>query len=311
MIFMICLPSRLAHHRFPQQGLDQREGAFPDFAWKTRWRSLLGKQVWLVGSALPALHGRLLAGVSRSAENVDMHRPRGAGRAGMKGENGAPREPPSSGRSLPSSRSESAPGCHPVVARHRPAHRNNADGLLRKSPRPNVDERRNGQSSLPRHPDNGHYEPSPTGTGKTWLACALGRQAARLDHSVLYLRMPRLFEDLALARLDGRFPRLIDKLARVQLLILDDWGTHSLTDQQRLDLLEIFEERYRRKSTLITAQLPIAQWHAMIGEPTIADAILDRIVHNAHRVTLEGDSMRKQKTPPLLTGAENGEINRK
>lgn len=148
-------------------------------------------------------------------------------------------------------------------------------------------------------------------TGKTWLACAFGRQAARLDHSVLYLRMPRLFEDLALARLDGRFPRLIDKLARVQLLILDDWGTHSLTDQQRLDLLEIFEERYRRKSTLITAQLPIAQWHAMIGEPTIADAILDRIIHNAHRVTLEGDSMRKQKTPPLLTGAENGEINRK
>ncbi|MER9833281.1 ATP-binding protein, partial [Mesorhizobium sp. M0134] len=91
----------------------------------------------------------------------------------------------------------------------------------------------------------------------------------------------------------------------------DDWGTHSLTDQQRLDLLEIFEERYRRKSTLITAQLLIAQWHAMIGEPTIADAILDRIVHNAHRVTLGGDSMRKQKTPPLLTGAENGEINRK
>ncbi|TJW31038.1 MAG: AAA family ATPase, partial [Mesorhizobium sp.] len=97
----------------------------------------------------------------------------------------------------------------------------------------------------------------------------------------------------------------------VQLLILDDWGTHSLTDQQRLDLLEIFEERYRRKSTLITAQLPIAQWHAMIGEPTIADAILDRIIHNAHRITLEGDSMRKRKAPPLLTGAENGEINRK
>ena len=84
--------------------------------------------------------------------------------------------------------------------------------------------------------------------------------------------MPRLFEDLAMARLDGRFPRLIDKLARVQLLILDDWGTHTLNDQQRLDLLEIFEERYRRKSTLITAQLPVAKWHDMIGEPTIADA---------------------------------------
>lgn len=102
--------------------------------------------------------------------------------------------------------------------------------------------------------------------------------------------MPRLFEDLGLARLDGRFPRRIDKLARVPLLILDDWGTHTLTDQQRLDLLEIFEERYRRKSTLITAQLPVAQWHNMIGEPTIADAILDRIIHNAHRITLEGEA---------------------
>ena len=148
-----------------------------------------------------------------------------------------------------------------------------------------------------------------TGTGKTWMACAFGRQAARLDHSVLYLRVPRLFEDLAMARLDGRFPRLVDKLARVQLLILDDWGTHSLNDQQRLDLLEIFEERYRRKSTLITAQLPVAQWHDMIGEPTIADAILDRIVHNAHRIGLEGDSMRKRKSVPLLTDAQNRETN--
>ena len=138
------------------------------------------------------------------------------------------------------------------------------------------------------------------------LAC---RQAARLDHSVLYVRMPRLFEDLALARLDGRFPRLIDKLARVHLLVLDDWGTHTLNDRQRLDLLEIFEERYRRKSTLITAQLPVAAWHEMIGEATLADAILDRIVHNAHRITLEGDSMRKRKTPTLLTGAEINEIN--
>lgn len=145
-----------------------------------------------------------------------------------------------------------------------------------------------------------------TGTGKTWLACAFGRQAARLDHSVLYLRMPRLFEDLALARLDGRFPRLFDKLARVQVLILDDWGTHSLTNQQRLDLLEIFEERYKRKSTLITAQLPVAQWHDMIGEPTIADAILDRVIHNAHRITLEGDSMRKPKSAPLLTDVSSG-----
>jgi DNA replication protein DnaC len=109
-----------------------------------------------------------------------------------------------------------------------------------------------------------------TGTGKTWLACAFGRQAAWLDHSILYLRVPHLFEDLGLARLDGRFPRLIDKLARVELLILDDWGTHTLSGQQRLDLLEIFEERYRRKSTLIAAQLPVAQWHDIIGEPTLS-----------------------------------------
>ena len=147
-----------------------------------------------------------------------------------------------------------------------------------------------------------------TGTGKTWLGCAFGRQAARQDHSVLYLRVPRLFEDLALARLDGRFPRVVDKLARVQLLILDDWGTHSLNDQQRLDLLEIFEERYRRKSTLITAQLPVAAWHDMIGEPTIADAILDRIIHNAHRITLKGDSMRRQKSSASLTDEANPEI---
>lgn len=147
-----------------------------------------------------------------------------------------------------------------------------------------------------------------TGTGKTWLACAFGHQAARLDHSVSYVRMPRLFEDMAMARLDGRFPRLVDKLARVQLLVLDDWGTHGLTDQQRLDLLELFEERYQRRSTIITAQLPVSGWHDMIGEPTIADAILDRIVHNAHRIELKGDSMRRKNRNASLTTAENTEI---
>jgi len=146
-----------------------------------------------------------------------------------------------------------------------------------------------------------------TGTGKTWLACAFGHQAARLDHSVSYVRMPRLFEDMAMARLDGRFPRLVDKLARVQLLVLDDWGTHGLTDQQRLDLLELFEERYQRRSTIITAQLPVSGWHDMIGEPTIADAILDRIVHNAHRIELKGDSMRRKDRHATLTSAENTE----
>jgi DNA replication protein DnaC len=147
-----------------------------------------------------------------------------------------------------------------------------------------------------------------TGTGKSWLACAFGRQAARCDHSVLYVRMPRLFEDLALARLDGRFPRLIDKLAKVQLLILDDWGTHGLTDQQRFHLFEIVEERYQRRSTLMTAQIPVSAWHDLIGDATIADAILDRIIHNAHRITLEGDSMRKQKSTTPLTPVQNAEI---
>jgi DNA replication protein len=146
-----------------------------------------------------------------------------------------------------------------------------------------------------------------TGTGKTWLACAFGHQAARLDHSVLYVRMPRLFEDMAMARLDGRFPKLVDKLARVQLLILDDWGTHGLTDQQRLDLLELFEERYQRRSTIITAQLPVSGWHDMIGEPTIADAILDRIVHNAHRIDLKGDSLRRKDQNENLTHVKNRE----
>jgi DNA replication protein DnaC len=130
-----------------------------------------------------------------------------------------------------------------------------------------------------------------------------------MDYSVAYARMPRLFEDLATARLDGRFPKLIDKLARVQLLVLDDWGTHSLTDQQRLDLLELFEERrYQRRSTIITAQLPVSGWHQMIGEPAIADAILDRIIHNAHRIELKGDSTRQKSTKPELTQVENAEI---
>jgi len=146
-----------------------------------------------------------------------------------------------------------------------------------------------------------------TGTGKTWMACAFGYQAARLDHSVAYMRMPRLFEDMAMARVDGRFPRLVDKLARVELLILDDWGTHSLNDQQRLDLLEIFEERYQRKSTMITAQLPVSAWHEMIGEATIADAILDRIIHNAHRIELKGESMRKKGKITTLTNREKDE----
>ncbi len=148
-----------------------------------------------------------------------------------------------------------------------------------------------------------------TGTGKSWLACAFARQAARFDHSVFYARVPRLFEDLALSRLDGSYPRLFAKLTRVQLLVLDDFGTHALSDQQRFHLFEIVEERYQRKSTLITAQVPVAAWHDLIADSTVADAVLDRIVHNAHRIELSGESMRRQKTISLLTPHQNSEIN--
>ena len=119
--------------------------------------------------------------------------------------------------------------------------------------------------------------------------------------------MPRLFEDMAMARLDGRFTKLVDKLARVQLLIFDDWGTNGLADQQRLDLLELFEERYQRRSTIVTAELPVSGWHDMIGEPTIADAILDSIVHNAHRIDLEADSVRRKDQNENLIHVKNSE----
>src|SRR5438105_2017032 len=133
----------------------------------------------------------------------------------------------------------------------------------------------------------------PTGTGKSWLACALGHKACRDDRSVLYHRVPRLFDALALARGDGRYARLLKNLARADLLILDDWGLAPLTPEQARDLPEIIDDRHGRGSTIVTSQLPVDHWHEVIGNPTIADAILDRLVHNAHRLTLKGDSMRK------------------
>jgi len=138
----------------------------------------------------------------------------------------------------------------------------------------------------------------PCGVGKSWLACALGHAASRADRTVLYHRLPRLFSDLELARGDGRFDRLFRKLVRADLLILDDWGPDRLTSMQRRDLMEIVEERYGRRSTIITSQLPVETWHEVIGEPTFADAILDRLVHNAYRIALDGPSLRK-------TGADN------
>jgi DNA replication protein DnaC len=133
----------------------------------------------------------------------------------------------------------------------------------------------------------------PTGIGKSWIACALGHKACRDDRSVLYHRLPRLLEALALARGDGRYGRLLTRLARVQLLILDDWGLAPMTGEQRRDLLEIVDDRHGRASTIVTSQVPVEHWHDVIGDPTLADAILDRLVHNAHRLVLKGESMRK------------------
>ena len=133
----------------------------------------------------------------------------------------------------------------------------------------------------------------PTGVGKSWLAAALGHKACRDNQSVLYQRVPRLFEELALGRGDGRHPRLLRSLGRVDLLILDDWGLEPLDAGARHDLLEILEERYGRRSTMITSQLPVDRWHDIIGDPTYADAILDRLIHNAHRIELSGESLRR------------------
>lgn len=136
----------------------------------------------------------------------------------------------------------------------------------------------------------------PTGVGKSWLACALGHKACRDNKSVLYQRVPRLFGDLALSRGDGRYPRLLRSLGRTDLLILDDWGIEPLDAAARHDLLEILEERYGHRSTMITSQLPVERWHEIIGDPTYADAIMDRLIHNAHRIELTGESMRRTRT---------------
>jgi DNA replication protein DnaC len=137
----------------------------------------------------------------------------------------------------------------------------------------------------------------PCGVGKSWLACALAQKACRDGRSVHYARVPRLFADLELAHGDGRFRRLFRTLVKADLLILDDFGPERLTANQRRDLMEIIEDRHGRRSTAITSQLPVEKWHEVIDEPTFADAILDRIVHNAHRIKLDGPSLRKTKVP--------------
>lgn len=134
-----------------------------------------------------------------------------------------------------------------------------------------------------------------TGVGKSYLACALGQAACRRGHRVYYYRLPRLFEELALAKADGTYTKQLAKLAKADVLILDDLGLATVRDAQRHDLLEVLDDRYGERSTIVTSQLPIPKWHDWIGEPTVADAILDRLVHNAYKLTLRGPSGRKNE----------------
>ena len=137
----------------------------------------------------------------------------------------------------------------------------------------------------------------PTGVGKTFLACALANQACRQGRSVLYVRLPRLLPALAIGRGDGRYAKSLRQLAKTDVLVIDDWALAPLTDEGRRDLLEIFDDRHGTRSTIITSQLPVKHWHAAIGDPTLADAILDRLVHQAHSLELDGESLRKKAKP--------------
>jgi len=135
----------------------------------------------------------------------------------------------------------------------------------------------------------------PTGIGKSFLACALAEKACRDGFSALYTRAAQLFRDLTLARADGSLRRLLPRLAKVEVLLVDDWAMAPLADTERRDFLEICEDRYQLRSTILTSQLPVAQWHEQIGDPTLADSILDRLVHNAHRIEMQGESLRKKR----------------
>lgn len=136
----------------------------------------------------------------------------------------------------------------------------------------------------------------PTGVGKTYVACALAQQACRKGYRALYRRAPRLFDELTLARADGSYPRLLARVARIDVLVIDDWGLVPVAERERRDLLEIMEDRYGQRSTVLCSQLPIEKWHDQLGEPTVADAICDRLLHNAHRIVLQGESRRKPIT---------------
>jgi DNA replication protein DnaC len=136
-----------------------------------------------------------------------------------------------------------------------------------------------------------------TGTGKTYLACALAQQACRKGHRAIYRRASRLFSELAIARADGTYPRLLARLARADVLVLDDWAMAPITDIERRDLLEVLEDRYGTRSTIVTSQVSPQRWHQHIADPTHADAICDRLIHNAHKLVLKGPSKRKTEEP--------------
>jgi DNA replication protein DnaC len=135
----------------------------------------------------------------------------------------------------------------------------------------------------------------PTGVGKSFVASALAQKACRDGYSALYIRAQSLFRDLAMARADGSLRNLLARLARVDVLVIDDWAMAPLSEPERRDFLEICEERFQLRSTILTSQLPVSRWHEQIGDPTLADGILDRLVHNAHRIEMRGDSMRKDR----------------
>ena len=145
----------------------------------------------------------------------------------------------------------------------------------------------------------------PTGVGKTWLACALAHKACREGYTAQYVRLTRLLRELTIAKGDGQYSKLLTSLAKVDVLILDDWGLMKLSAENRRDLLEVLEDRHGRRSTIATSQLPIEEWHGIIGDATLADAILDRLVHNAYKINLRGESMRKQQAK--LTDTETSE----
>jgi len=145
----------------------------------------------------------------------------------------------------------------------------------------------------------------PTGVGKSFLACALAQKAVRDGFTALYSRASRLLRDLAVARADGSFGKLLDRIAHTDILIVDDWAMAPLTDPERRDFLEICDDRYHMRSTVLTSQVPISHWHDQVGDPTIADSILDRLVHNAHRIELTGASIRKSKTTPATDGEDS------